>query len=691
MLPFGIGSAPAAHALAAPDHTITIGGSGVTTWPVYAPEIDRYAVRPDETTGGDLTVTASTSDPAGTILVNGRPVASGDTTAATGLDIGDEINVSITDRSGTTSQSFIYLAPGFPAMTATSAGAGPTPGYVFLALRPSRGGPNFEAVVDRFGVPIYIRDTLNPQDLKLQPNGNFSVARGRTNALDSSFDIVELDPQFEPVASYTTQGLEDTEFHDSILEPSGGRILMAYEPNSTTGKIDSVVQDIGLDGTVALTWNSNDHVDPAVDGLTNLRDYAHLNSIDVMADNNLLLSFRHLSQVMKVDRTSGKVIWRLGGVRSDFTFPDDPSGGPCAQHTARELANGNIEMWDDGSKVTRRTLQPMCPDPADPTGPRVERPFSRVVEYRLDQATHTAHLVRQVLTGEFSEFAGSAQRLGGRTAQDNTMVGTADGHDPTTGIETPDALEVDANGNVVWSLSVPDYFSYRALKYPAPDAIDPKIKVTGMSQDAVYDEGETVPVEVTCSDRGGSNLQQCESPKAPDGLLDTRAGAHTLKVMASDGAGNTATRTFHYVVPANFQPDVEIKRDGGSWIGNDVLGGATNQRVEFTVSKPGTKKIAHLRVTNDGLFADKFLLTGTPGNKDYAITYTNSGIDVTAKIVKGALRTPKLKPGESYQVRVKLKRTPKAVDGTSRTARVEAVSVTDIAKRDAAAAKIIGN
>ena len=45
----------------------------------------------------------------------------------------------------------------------------------------------------------------------------------------------------------------------------------------------------------------------------------------------------------------GQVIWKLGGRDSDFSFVDDPFGGPCAQHTAAVLPNGHVLLFDDGS------------------------------------------------------------------------------------------------------------------------------------------------------------------------------------------------------------------------------------------------------------------------------------------------------------------------------------------------------
>jgi hypothetical protein len=76
---------------------------------------------------------------------------------------------------------------------------------------------------------------------------------------------------------------------------------------------------------------------------------------------------------MKIDATTGAIIWRLGGTRSDFGFVNDPFNGFSAQHSARILPNGHLLLYDNGTR--------------HPT------PESRAVEYALDPAKRTATLV----------------------------------------------------------------------------------------------------------------------------------------------------------------------------------------------------------------------------------------------------------------------------------------------------------
>ncbi len=672
---------------AAPTRSVTVAGAGVSTFPAYDEAIARFAIRTTGLTNGAVQVTATSSDPAGVVRLNGRPVVMGSPAAVTGLVAGDEVSVQITDAGGTSNQSFIYLPAGFPTLTAASSGAGPTPGMTFLSLSTFGNDPKYEAIVDTNGVPSYARSTLLSHDLKRQPNGHYSVARSED--LDTNYDIVELDAQLNPIGEFTSQGHTNTDFHDSILFPSGGRILMSYEPNPTTLLVDSLVQEVGPGGQVLLDWNSAEHMDPAVDGLSGMADYAHLNSVEVMADGNLLLSFRHTSQVMKIDRTTGDVIWRLGGVNSDFTFPDDEEGGPCAQHTATELANGDIQIWDNGS-VAGVGQNKLCPDPSDPDGPRIDRPFSRVTVYHLDDPsgpTPEAHLVQSYLPDEYSPFAGSVYRLGGRDLTDNLFIGTALGSRPDLS-QPPIALEVTAAGQTVWTLDAAGgYFSYRSHKAPAPDAIKPVVTVTNPVAGAVYDEGDVVTADLGCTDRGGSNLVSCGGPVMSGGRLDTSPGTHSLVVTAADAAGNTHQVSVPYTVRAAYQPDAEVRAPKGEWTGAGVLGGHATQTGSLRNGSHAAKKF-QVRVVNRGVRSDQLSLSGRRGNRKFDVRYLVAGRDVTRQVVAGTYRSLALAPGASLEMTVRIKRLRTAPLRSQFTTQVAVGSVANPSRTDVVAAQL---
>ena len=76
-----------------------------------------------------------------------------------------------------------------------------------------------------------------------------------------------------------------------------------------------------------------------------LYDYLHLNSVEVDTDGNLLISARNTWTVYKVDRSTGAVLWRLGGKRSDFTIgPGHDRPALAVAIKLRLLAGG--DAWD---------------------------------------------------------------------------------------------------------------------------------------------------------------------------------------------------------------------------------------------------------------------------------------------------------------------------------------------------------
>ena len=603
-------SAPVAAPVAAPPvHQVSVSGTGVGTYPAFDPSISRYAVTTTAATAGTVTVTATTSDPAGVVTVNGR-IAPGGTRTLTGLSQGDEVAVFITDSEGTARHSFVYLPAQFPELERVTPDPAPgslSPGLVLLTLalyvQPS---PFFEAAVDVNGVPAVVKQTPKSMDLQLQPNGRYSVFRPTIAPDRTGSDLVELDSQWREVARHRTVGLVDTDGHDAIVLPDGTVWLMAYEPNAGTGLVDSVVQRIDPDGTVGFSWTSAPYAAETVVAPSN-PDYAHINSFQVLPGGDLLASFRNLSSVFRIATSAhdgydpGDVVWKLGGRDSDFSFAAGDIG-PCAQHTARMLPNGHVLMYDNGSWSTTTSL---CVDPSNPAGPPVERVQTRVIEYAVDTTAHTATIVRSYQPpGRFTVFAGSAQRLG----NDNTMISWAS--DPTVL-----ASEIALDGSLLWELRDPGHawFSYRAHKAVVPDAIPPAVGVAVPAEGATYVEGDTVAPSYDCTDRGGSSLQSCTALPVDTGT----PGARTMTVTGVDGDGGTTTVTRHFTVLAASHPQVTAR-----------------------ASKAHGQRRLEVRLQNDGARPDTLSWT-TRGGVRWRLHGPRSGT------------TPLLQPGEAYTFRLK--------------------------------------
>lgn len=130
-------------------------------------------------------------------------------------------------------------------------------------------------------------------------------------------------------------------------------------------------------------------------------------------DGNLLISFRNISTIVKIDRRSGGVDWKLGA---------PPLSG---QHAPTPLPNGNILIFDNGPTRLDQTF-----------------PSSRVIE--VNPATDEIVWKYQDANRFYSDRISNAQRLpNGNTLINEGMFGRF--------------FEVTPAGEVVWEYVSP-YF-----------------------------------------------------------------------------------------------------------------------------------------------------------------------------------------------------------------------------------------
>lgn len=189
---------------------------------------------------------------------------------------------------------------------------------------------------------------------------------------------------------------EDRQQIDMSQVVSGGN------PDATV--IGMIFQELDRSKNVVFEWRSWDHYEITdaihVDLTGETVDYVHSNALVTDHDGNWLVSNRHLSEITKIDRSNGEIIWRWGGKNNQFTFIGDidDSTGFHYQHDIRRLDNGSYMLYDNGN----------FHDP----------PHSRGVEYQLNLQDMTATLVWQYRNTPdiYANFMGSSQRLpGGNT------------------------------------------------------------------------------------------------------------------------------------------------------------------------------------------------------------------------------------------------------------------------------------
>lgn len=412
--------------------SLTIDGVVKAMYPGFDPNTHHYGVtcRPSDV----LKISANARNVSQSISVDGGP-KQGPVVQFDVTNPMEDQDIELVVSQGSVEEIYtIHCLPDdFPDIEVLASSPDVSSDLLYLTPRFNQEGQRktFLIIVDNNGVPRFRRRIDgNASDFKRHGNGLYSYALGIGQNEFSINDsvIVILDEQFKEIQQLATDGLTQTDNHDFLFTDTGGAIFISY--NSTIRDMtefglsdneivgDSVIQELNAAGSVVFQWNSWDYIDISDCQTTGYprfpSDYAHLNSINLTNEGDLIASFRGCGQILKIDRPSGDVIWYLGGSNSDFSIVGDPFGEFCGQHTAQELDNGNILLFDNGS---------FCIGPRESTLGQ----FSRALEYRLDIAAGQAIFVRDhSLNGTFQEFTrsqGSVQPL----VNDNWLIGWGNG------------------------------------------------------------------------------------------------------------------------------------------------------------------------------------------------------------------------------------------------------------------------
>ena len=137
-------------------------------------------------------------------------------------------------------------------------------------------------------------------------------------------------------------------------------------------------------------------------------DAYHVNAIQVLPNNQLLVTMRNTWAAYLIDASTGGVMWRLGGKASSFSLP--PSARFAWPHDAQLHPGGEVTLFDDNCCKLLASGKFAKPD-----GP------SRGLVLKTDTATHTARALASYkhTPSLFVAFLGSMQFL----PRGNALVG----------------------------------------------------------------------------------------------------------------------------------------------------------------------------------------------------------------------------------------------------------------------------
>lgn len=352
-----------------------------------------------------------------------------------------EIDVLVTEGGATqVGQTLTFATGSLPAWLPqiTPVGTPAEDGFILLSH------PDGGVVVDNLGrVRWYIQGSAPTlSNYASHPSGEYTFF-----GFDSPREFRVLNELGEVERTLTCVG-RPTRFHEVRVLSDGAYLVVCDNEIPTdlsprggdpAGLVNwTVLQRVSASGMLEFEFNTADHfslddIDQAAYVGASEVNITHGNSIELDTDGNLLLSWRSLNEVTKVDASTGEVIWRLGGLASEFTVVDDTRAFE-RPHGLRAVAPGVIQLLDNG------TVAP-----------------SRLVRYSVDTQTMIATRVLEFSTaeGSFTFVGGSTEVVG----VDDALVSFG---------RAGKVVEVDAAGTEIFDLTGLDgVYIFRAERIPS--------------------------------------------------------------------------------------------------------------------------------------------------------------------------------------------------------------------------------
>ena len=433
---------PAAEAAPAPGQ---VSFSTPSLFPAFGPNIEDYVVRCHD---APVTVQAHASE-GWQVSLAGQPFHSGDFSATVPLGSGRAFVVRAQKQAELYRYHVRCLPNSFPTYTFTRYGP-VSPKYFAV----SRSDLNYGIIFDNHGVPIWwIRATS--WAIRVLPNGNVLWYRGPSDR----FEIHRLDGTM--IRALKSVGY-DVDGHDLQFLPNGDHLVSApvlrrhVDTSAYGGSSDATVksaelQQVTSSGQLVWRWNTYDHVSLAETGRwwdappTDQQPYdiVHWNSIEPAGDS-VIASFRHLDAVYKIKKSTGEIVWKLGGTTTpeSLTVIGDPRAYTFgAQHDARLLPDGTLSVFDNRTNLSN--------------------PRPRAVRFRIDEQARTATFLGSITDAAVSDSGccGSARRL----ANGDWLINWAMTRNHPVGGYKP-------NGERTFFLTFPPRSTYRAEPVP-PGAV----------------------------------------------------------------------------------------------------------------------------------------------------------------------------------------------------------------------------
>jgi hypothetical protein len=302
---------------------------------------------------------------------------------------------------------FITVAPYNPANTSA--------GYIMVMdgaghLVAQKTAANNMMDFRRWVINGQVRYTWHVNDPSYYVISSINAASGYTVIADENLNELKR-VSFIP-KGWLNRPYQGTDLHDFVLLTDDHYFTMTYyqkavsncpanlSPSGSALVAVPLIQEVLYD-QVIWQWDASDYPEfystsvesNAFWNQTSTQDYMHMNSMMIdPRDNNLILSFRNLDQIVKINHATGNIMWRLGGSNSDFTLAGNQVF--LRQHFVRlEDNNQTLIVFDNGEVM--------------------QRPYSRILEFQLNESAHQITAFKSYDIPEpFTQYMGSVQKIG---------------------------------------------------------------------------------------------------------------------------------------------------------------------------------------------------------------------------------------------------------------------------------------
>ncbi len=290
------------------------------------------------------------------------------------------------------------------------------------------GNPAWSVIVDADGDPVWWYASVNETYLvsrallahdreSMLYLGTYS---GNPEDANTQRFVVRVSIDGSEVVSTQVVGAH----HDMTELPDGTVAVIRGERDDCDvgDKVGAQIIELDADGNESLIWSVWDHFECVAEE-AEVGGWTHGNALDYAPDEDAYyLGMRNFHTIVKVDRSTGELLWAMGGPKSDFVDGEGSADLFVHQHQF-DVLDGSILVFDNGSE---------------------DAMVSRAVEYSFDESAMEVDPIWSHSTDPplFVYSLGDANRLpSGNTLITWTTAGQLD--------------EVTPEGELVWQAKTP--------------------------------------------------------------------------------------------------------------------------------------------------------------------------------------------------------------------------------------------